>query len=101
MHKQPECEVVVNEVKGYGSDGSSVFSMFLLDKGDAAPPVGELSEFAIGKGDDEIKGTKYSYIYTEDRLVGIGKLRPQGDRDYEYILLFGGKELHVYYCVYG
>lgn len=94
-------KVVVTEAKGHGSDSASLFSMVLLAKGEAAPPQGTAEEFAVGKSDDILEGTKYTYIYPKDDLFGIGIQRFQGDRDYEYILPIGDKELHIYYSVYG
>jgi hypothetical protein len=94
--------VAVQKTMGHGKDGRGIFSMTLLAKGQAGPPQGTAEDFAFGKGEDEIKGTKYTYIYPKDSLVGIGSLRLAGDRDYEYVLpAAGGKELHVYYSVYG
>lgn len=96
-------KVVVTETEGFGTDAPSLFSVILLNKSEAAPPLaqGAAEEFSIGKGEDEIKGTKYTYIYPKDELSGIGTQRFQGDRDYEYVLPVGDKELRVYYRVYG
>jgi hypothetical protein len=94
-------KVEVIETQSYGTDSPSVFSAQLLDKGQAAPPQGTPTEFSIGKEPDMVVGKKYTYTYGEDTLAGIGHLRLEGDRDYEYVLPFNNKELHVYYSVYG
>lgn len=102
--KQPEVaphkKVDITEVDGFGSDGPSIFSVITGDN--FAAPQGDVSEFTAGKGEDALIGKKYTYTYAKDDIVGIGTLRLQGDRDYEYVFtLDGGKELHVYYSVYG
>ena len=93
--------VKVTTVSSYGADGSSLFSAFLTDKGKAATPRGDASMFTIGKDPDAITATKYTYIYPKDELVGVGSSRFMGDRDYEYVIPHGDKELHIYYGVYG
>lgn len=93
-------KVVVTDVEGHGGDGANLFTIVLLDKGGAAPPQGTAEEFII-KGDEELEGTKYTYIYPEDGFAGIGIPRFMGDRDYEYVIPVGDNELHVYYSVYG
>lgn len=102
---QPELgkgkEVKVTETEGYGTDSPSLFSIMLVKKGEAAPVRGDASPIAVGKGEDAMNGTKYSYIYPKDDVVGIGTQRFQGDRDYEYVFPVGDKELHVSYSVYG
>jgi hypothetical protein len=102
--KQPEIaagkKIAITEVDGFGSDSPSVFSIIAGD--DFAVPRGDVSEFTVGKGEDAMIGKKYKYTYPEDDIVGIGTLRLQGDRDYEYVFtLKDGKELHIYYSVYG
>jgi hypothetical protein len=103
--KQPNlvkgAEVKIIEVEGSGSDNLSLFSAVLLPTGSFAPPQGEASEFTIGKGEGALVGKKYTHIYPKDDLVGIGYLRLQGDRDYEYAFKVGDKELRIFYGVYG
>jgi hypothetical protein len=94
-------ETVINDMASYGTDGPSVFAVLLLPKGGAAEPRGTASEFTIGKGDEALAGKKYTYVYTEDALEGLGRLRLQGDRDYDYVFSVGDKELRVYYSVFG
>jgi hypothetical protein len=103
--KQPDVtvgeKVKITEVEGAGSDSLSLFSVILLPSGGFAPPMGEANEFTIGKAEDAIVGKKYTHIYTQDEFIGIGHLRLQGDRDYEYVFNVGGKELRVFYSVHG
>lgn len=94
-------DVQITDVEGYGTDSLSLFSAVMLQKGTAAAPQGEASEFVIGKAEDAITGQKYVYTFPKDEVIGIGHTRFQGDRDYEYVFPFGDKELHVYYHVYG
>jgi hypothetical protein len=94
-------KTVIEDMPSYGKDGPSVFVVVLLDRGGAADPRGVASEFTIGKGGEALVGKKYTHIYTQDEFEGLGKLRLQGDRDYEYVFPVKDKELHVYYSVYG
>jgi hypothetical protein len=94
-------KTLVQDMPSYGKDGPSVFVVVLLDKGGAAEPRGVASEFIIGKGDEALAGKKYTHTYAQDEFEGLGKLRLQGDRDYEYVFAVKDKELHVYYSVYG
>lgn len=103
--KQPTLTVgekpEITEVQSYGKDGASIFMAVMVKKGEAAAPRGEASEFKVGKAEDEIVGTKYSYIFDKDELEGLGYQRFKGDRTYEYVLPFEDKELHVVYNVFG
>ncbi len=94
-------KVAINEVSGYGTDSPSVFSMVVHAKGEVAQPRGSAEEFTVGKAEDMIKGTKYTFVYPSDDFEGIGYLRLQGDRSYQYVLPLGDKELHISYSVYG
>jgi len=92
----------VGAVKGYGSDGAILFMATLTSDKSAWPAQGDAATFTIGKGDDALVGKKYSYIYPSDQLAGIGYLRSQNDRDYEYVFTTkDGKRLIVTYSVYG
>lgn len=93
-------KVVVTDIQGYGTDSLSLFTVMLSDT-EFAPPQGTSETFTIGKADEELVGKKYTYIYPKDDIIGIGHQRFQGDRDYEYVFPAKGKELHVYYNVYG
>jgi len=94
-------KVEVIESQGYGSDGPTLFAIWIVNKGEAELPQGDAEEFTFSNNKNPIKGTKYTYTYPEDRSEGIGYLRLQDDRRYEYVVPFGDKELHVYYNVYG
>jgi hypothetical protein len=87
---------------GYGTDSASVFMVMLTKDGTGQTPMGNSETFTIGKGEDALVGKKYSYIYPKDDLAGIGYLRSQNDRDYQYVFTTAdGKKLEVLYSVYG
>lgn len=87
---------------GYGTDSASVFMVTLTKDGTGQTPMGNSETFTIGKGEDALVGKKYSYIYPKDDLAGIGYLRSQNDRDYQYVFTTAdGKKLEVLYSVYG
>lgn len=98
---QPQGTFQVVPSESYGSDSPSVFGILVHDN--FAPAQGEAEDFTLVNGkENPIKGKKYTKIYQEDELVGIGIQRFAGDRDYEYVFSIGGKEeLRVWYSVYG
>lgn len=95
LGKKPEFK----EVKGFGTDSISVFSIHVGDNFSDAR--GSASDFTVGK--DELKGKKYVYEYPADtEEYGMGYLRLKGDRDYTYVFDIGdGKQLQVWYHVFG
>lgn len=108
-NKQPDLgwgkKVEVTEVDGFGTDAPIFFSIRLADAGTFAPPQGEGQEFTFSNNKNPIKGTRYTYVYPKDELlgdegVGMGA-RLAGDRDYTYVVSAGDKELRVFYRIYG
>lgn len=90
---------VVTDIENYGTDSPGVLSIVVSDN--FAPAEGAPTDIAIGK-DDQRTGKKYRFEYTEETLVGIGIPRLKGDLDYTYVFpLEDGKELRVFYSVYG
>lgn len=93
---------VINSMDGFGSDGPTVFGVYIEQVSET--PRGTATEFIVGKAEDELRGTKYTYIYETDDTVGaefIGGGRLKGDRDYMYVFkLKDGKELRAWYTVY-
>lgn len=98
---QPEGTMEVKDIEGFGTDSPVLFSILIHDN--FADPEGEPAPYTLVNGkENSIDGQKYQKIYETDTEVGIGYLRLAGDRDYTYrYVLEDGKELRVYYSVYG
>ncbi len=91
----------VQDVEGYGSDNAMLF-MATLSKDGWDKPRGAAEDFTIGAKEEPITGKKYSYIYPKDEIVGIGWMRYQNEREYQYVFDAGdGRKLTVVYNVYG
>lgn len=99
--QQPSGSLTINEIASFGSDGSTVFSALVHDS--FADPKGEAEPYTLVNAKAHpVEGQKYTLIYEADQTVGIGVQRFKGDRDYEYRFpLADGKELRVWYSVYG
>lgn len=92
----------IEEAESFGTDAPSVFSVVVVPSYDESYIQGESEEFSIGKAEEELKGKKYSYIFEEDELEGIGYQRFKGDRNYTYLLnLPDGRFIIATYAVYG
>lgn len=95
---QPGTPAKITDVATLAGDSPRVFVIAVGDN--FAAPLGTASDFSIGKH-DTLNGKKYSYEYPADTEPGLGA-RLSGDRAYEYVFaLSGGKELHIYYDVFG
>lgn len=104
--RQPELKigspVKIENVDGYGTDAPGLFSIVLLEEATDTPRGSAESHTLVNGKENPIDGKKYTYIYREDSLEGIGHQRFEGDRDYVYLFsLPGGKQLIVTYSVYG
>jgi len=103
--QQPEIKqggaIAIKEMEGFGTDAASLFAVLVHDN--FAEPVGAVEDYTLINGkENPIKGKKYVKIYEQDEEYGIGYQRYKGDRDYEYVFPLGsGKELRVFYHVYG
>ncbi len=93
---------VIEEVKGFGSDGPVILSIILMDGKDVYVPDSEPENVTFKLSGEPYEGKKYSLKYEEDSTgEGIGG-RLKGDRDYYYIFdIRGGKKLSVFYGIYG
>lgn len=104
--EQPEFDAggktTIKELENFGTDAPSLFSIIIHDN--FAEPRGIVEDYTLVNGkENSIVGKKYTYIYEADTdEYGIGYQRYKGDRDYEYIFkLANGKQLRVYYSVWG
>lgn len=94
----PGSPAKITDITNLAGDSPRVFVIVVGDN--FAAPLGTASDFTIGK-DESLNGKKYSYEYPADTEPGLGA-RLSGDRAYEYVFaLDGGKELHIYYNVFG
>jgi hypothetical protein len=92
----------IQESDGYGTDSPGLFSIVILPEA-TDTPRGRLQPYTLVNGkENSIQGKKYTYIYPEDSLEGMGHQRFEGDRDYTYTFtLADGRQLLVTYSVYG
>lgn len=103
---QPEIKigspVRVDETDGYGTDAPGIFSIVILPEATDTPRGLSQSYTLVNGKQNSIDGKKYTYIYREDSLEGMGHQRFEGDRDYVYLFsLLDGRQLVVTYSVYG
>lgn len=96
-------ETTIESIEGYGGDSPVLFSVMTTSESTYINPSATVSDFTLTNGkENSIEGKKYTYIFDEDKLEGIGYQRYKGDRNYTYkFSLPNGLYLVINYSVYG